>query len=562
MLHTGPDLEDTTMHSLRTILTLMLAAAVMALLPACSSDDETIAPDLTTFNEVIDSGGTYEIVEPVSNIEAVGTPAEEELPDGTIIVCAAERHSIVDAPLDYATFDPNAELIYPGSLLQGNSLGGATPNPISVDRAGGTVTINLLNGSTAVSRTVDEVRYDTVIQAMNDIIADNNGVLPAQFTYQSAEVQSREQMALRMGVNVNTLTSDVNARLSINTDTSYSSFLVELNQRYFTMVFNMPTAVDGLFADSVTPADLARFVSDGNPATYISSVTYGRRFYLLIESTESVADMQASISASYDAALAGGSGELEGRDFSTLQNVNVKVFALGGDHQLALAAFNGDVDAVAAFLTEGGEIDTGVPMSYTVRNVKDNSTVAIKVATDYEVRNCLVQSVGQYVNDFDGSTEGWTGYADYRDFGVYYGGALDGGYIKLWDRGQGYTCYFRAPLAYHGDWSQFYGGEMSMYLWVGGPGNYTATDDVVFYDGSSNRLALRFGQPSRTGFFPKYVPLDDSGAWLYNGNPATEENIRAVLSDVADLFIRAEYYNQAGDWAAMDRFRVVRAEDK
>ena len=79
---------------------------------------------------------------------------------------------------------------YPGSLLQGRSLGGATPDPISVDRAGGTVTINLLNGSEEVSRTVDEVRYDSVIQAMNDIIDRNTGVLPAAFTYQMSEVQS------------------------------------------------------------------------------------------------------------------------------------------------------------------------------------------------------------------------------------------------------------------------------------------------------------------------------------------------------------------------------------
>ena len=548
------------MNTLRNSLLLMLLTAALALLPACAEDDDPTAPSTKTFNEVIDNGGTYELVEPSSNIEAVALPAEEELPDGTVMVCTTERHTIVDAPLDYATFDPNAEVIFPGNLLQGNSLGGATPNPVVVERANGTITINLVNGSQAVSQDVDQVRYSTVIQAMNDIIADNNGVLPAAFTYQSSHVQSREQMALKMGVNVSTLTSDVNARLSLSSDTSTSSFLVELNQRYYTMSFDMPTSLNRLFADSVTPADLARYVADDNPATYISSVTYGRRFYLLIESTETVTDMQASISASYNAALAGGSGHLEGRDFSSLSNVNVKVFALGGDHQLALASFNGDVDAVAEFLTQGGNIDTGVPLSYVVRNVKDNSTVAIKVATEYDVRNCLVQSIGTYQNDFDGSTEGWTGYADYRDFGVFYGGAIDGGYVRLHDRGQGYTCYFRAPLAYHGDWSQFYGGEMAMHLWIGGPGDYFVKDDVVFYDGSGNRLAMRFGQPSRTGFFPKYVHLDTTSSWLYNGAAATEQNIRDVLSDVADLFVRAEYLDRAGDWAAMDLFRVTQPE--
>jgi len=336
---------------------------------------------------------------------------------------------------------------------------------------------------------------------------------------------------------------------------------VELNQRYYTMSFDMPSSPAALFREGVVPADLARFVSSNNPATYISSVTYGRRFYLLIESTETVADMRASISASYDAALAGGSGHLDGRDVSSLSNVNVKVFALGGDASLALAAFNGDVDAVAEFLTDGGGIDTGVPLSYVVRNVKDNSTVNIKVATDFDVRNCVVQTLGSYRNDFTGSSEGWTPYADHRNFGVFEGGGIDGSYIRLHDRGEGATCYFRAPLAYNGDWSQFEGGELSCYLWIGGPGDAFVRDDVVFYDGSGNRLATRWSHlPYDNGFFPFRVTLDTSQNWLFNGATATQEQIAMVLSDVVDLFIRAEYRDRSGDWTAMDLFRVEQPE--
>ena len=546
------------MTTLRRIAVLLLLTLVPALLPACSKDDPVVpAPD--SFTSVVDAGGTYQSAVQSAEVEVLET-AEDELPDGTVLICSTERHSIVDTPLDYATFDPDADIVFPGSLLQGNSLGGASPEPISVERAGGTITINLVNGSQAVSADVDRVRYSEVIQAMNDIVAENTGVLPAAFTYRSSQVQSREQMALKMGVNASSITTDVDARLSLDTDESTSSFLVELNQRYYTMVFDLPTSLADLFADSVTPDQLARFVSPDNPATYISSVTYGRRFYLLIESTESAAEVKASIDASYEAALAGGSAHLDGRDFSTLGNVNVKVFALGGDHALALGAFNGDVDAVAAFLTEGGSIDTGVPLSYKVRNVKDDTSVAVNVATEYEVRNCTVQTVGSYVNDFGSSTESWTGYGDFRDLEVRYDGAIDGGYMRLVDRGEGQTCYFRAPLAYHGDWSQFFGGRLSFYLWTGGPGDYGVLDDVVINDSAGNRLALRFGRaPSRNGFTPFYIEMDATENWTFNGATATDEDIRTVLADVVDLFIRAEYYDKAGDWTAMDRFRLVQA---
>jgi hypothetical protein len=51
--------------------------------------------------------------------------------------------------------------------------------------------------------------------------------------------------------------------------------------------------------------------------------------------------------------------------------------------------------------------------------------------------------------------------------------------------------------------------------------------------------------------------MNENENWVFNGAPATAENIRTVLTDVVDLFIRAEYDNAGGDWAAMDRFRLT-----
>ena len=121
-----------------------LFVLVVLSLGACSEDPTDPTPD--TFDGVIDAGGTYEKVIPSQEIELVSS-TDEELPDGTITLCTVEHHSIVDAPDDYATFDPSAEVVFPGNLLQGSSLGRATPDPIVLDRAPGTITINLVNGS-------------------------------------------------------------------------------------------------------------------------------------------------------------------------------------------------------------------------------------------------------------------------------------------------------------------------------------------------------------------------------------------------------------------------------
>ncbi|MBZ0266752.1 thiol-activated cytolysin family protein, partial [bacterium] len=495
---------------------ILAALAALALLAAgCGERNTGPDVDLSTFDGVVAYGGTYEEAAPAES-ETVLSTGQETADDGTVMSCTTKHVSIVDAPSDYATFDPNADVVYPGSMLQGGSLGGASPDPIVVERAPGTISINLLNGSGLTFRDIPEVKYSAVIQAMNDILADNSGVVPAAFSYNFSEVQSERQMALNMGVNFQSLTTNVKARLSFSQDQSYNRMLVELNQRFFTMSFDMPTSTAGLFQDTVTPADLARYVQPGNPATYVGSVTYGRRFYLLVESTSSVRDMRASVDASYKAALAGGSAHLDGQYVSSLENVNIKVFALGGDASQALATFQGDLDQVATFLTQGGDITTGVPLSYVVRNVYDNSIVNVKVATDYDLKTCTVLAQGLYSQDFDnpGNTEGWTAYGDFRRPLRVLDTAsnIDGPYLAGNDLGNGGTGYFRAPLAWGGDWSHFHGGTFSYYLLVGGNGSFFAADDIVMYGKDGQRIAARFIGPGvpTNGIFKFSVDIDET----------------------------------------------------
>ena len=44
------------------------------------------------------------------------------------------------------------------------------------------------------------------------------------------------------------------------------------------MVYQTPSSVDELIDPSVSSQQLAQYAGPGNPATYISSVTYGRQF--------------------------------------------------------------------------------------------------------------------------------------------------------------------------------------------------------------------------------------------------------------------------------------------
>ena len=513
------------------------------------------------------SGGTYEKVTPSDSV--LSTETVEEIRDDGFWSCTVERRSAVDAPDDYATFNPNAEIIYPGSMLQGATLVNATPEPIVVPRAGGTVVINLLNGSSGVFQSVEEVKQSTIVQAINDILAENTGIVPARFTYSSNEVQSREQMALSLGVNVSTLSMDFRSKMNFSMDQQYNRFLVRMNQSFYTVSFDLPQTIHELIAPGVTGADLEPYVGPGNPATYISSVTYGRSFFLLIESTSSAMDMKASIQASYDAAIVSGDMDMDVSYVKDLNNVNIKVFALGGDQSLASATFNGDFDAIKTFLTEGADIRTGVPLSYVVRNVADNSIVNVKVATDYDIKNCIPMLTEQLFSGFADHAEGWTAYDNGNDpqwSNILYYPASScnngmGACIALADAladPEAGVMYFRAPWAWINgkSWSSFYGGSIEYYMhfdtwWSWGSnvtGWITAVIPSLLIDGPAGALTLYITNddmwPAHQGWTLYSVALDAAGTpygyWQFDGHNATQEEIESVLAEVTDFRIRAD----------------------
>lgn len=564
------------------MLLMLLALLVSAGLVACGSDSPTDpAPaDPNEFRAVLATGGTYEVVTPSESSEVLDEQDEFDPADENVWRCTTERRSVVDAPEDYATFNPNAEVIYPGSLVQGSSLAGATPEPIVVERAAGTISIDIVNGSQGVSQPVDQVKRSTISQATNDIIEANSGVVPAAFTFNFSEVQSSQEMALKMGVNYSTLTTKVRSDLSFSSSSDYRRVLVSFNQRFYTMSYDLPTSMAQVFAPSVTPEDLDPYVGPGNPACYISSVTYGRRYYLLIESTSTLEEMRASIQGSYEAAVSSGGGSFSGKYVTELSEVNIKIFALGGNADSAIAAFNGDLSQLRGYLQDS-DIRTGVPLSYVVRNVVDNRTVNVKVATDYDLKTCEVVGAGVMNDSFSTpGVAGWSGSGDYYDlkWGDLAQFRYQGGYIWAKDEGSGGTWFFRVADRYHGDLSHMVGGTMSFALNAGAGSNgdprvngtYVDQGDAILISGGTMTLAYRLS-PAQWPVAEVYryyeIGMGEGDGWSVVENPdyyapesarpaATEAQIREVLRNVTSIRIRGEWFRGL-DWCSIDEFRMV-----
>src|SRR5262245_20245467 len=160
---------------------------------------------------------------------------------------------------------------------------------------------------------------------------------------------------------------------------------------------------------------------------------------------------------------------------------------------------------------------------------------------------------------FDSNSEGWTTVGDSGALSWISLGGNPGGHIRASDMVGGISWFFRAPAAYYGDRSGYYGGTLNFdELQFDTSAQYddrdvimTGGNTTIWYDFSNN--------PGLTWTHYSAV-LADTGGWKFGSLaspvPATAAQIQTVLADLTDLQIRGEY-RTAADTASLDNVILV-----
>lgn len=376
--------HETSSHSLRW--SLMLLAAINVVLLSCDKTPE-IAGE--TFSEVVETAGIPETPETFEVVDTTVASNPQQIINDDIWSCKNFTVDLSQNADEFVLYSAsNSEDIYPGNFLQGQYVVAGNPRIIPLKRRGATITINTLNGSNQISASVDEVKYSTIQSATNALIGGNDGNLTANIAYSREEVRSEEEMGVKMNANYSNLTSSVKGSFDFNKSQAFSSVLVKLTQVFYTIVTDIPDP-DSAFDTSVTKEDLEKYVYAGNPATYISSVSYGRVFYLLVQSTESAQDIKAALDVSINAGLVSAGGGFDISEVESLEQVTVTGFAYGGDATMAAGAVIGEMKDVNTYIKDGGSINNGAPIAYQVRSLNDPSIVVkANLATSYTVEEC------------------------------------------------------------------------------------------------------------------------------------------------------------------------------
>jgi len=150
-------------HKTKTLALLLALMGVWACDNSTGPDDSGggDGDSPSELGKILQDAGSFEEVVDEYN----ETQAEEYDGGNEQYYCTRKTVDLTQGYSNFAQFDPNTQVIFPGNLLQGDTLDDATPTGIPVARGPGRVVMTLVNGSSSVTRDLDEVGLELTIEA-------------------------------------------------------------------------------------------------------------------------------------------------------------------------------------------------------------------------------------------------------------------------------------------------------------------------------------------------------------------------------------------------------------
>ncbi|HAF76592.1 MAG TPA: hypothetical protein DCG42_04655 [Maribacter sp.] len=383
----------------KTISVLLLSTILLTFV-GCNKDevlpDDPSLPqfsnnDADDFNSAVANLSGFNQPEESSIVETASTNPERE--GTTEFECFTQTLKGAPGFSELFTLDPTTDVIYPGSMLKGETIPTGEYARINKDRAPITMSISLNNVKGKTSVTVNNPNLLSEVRAgVNELLnLEVKGATPAQLEFDKSQVYSEQQLSIALGANYRDKTKDISGSFDFNTTTVKKKYVLKFIQKYFTIDLDSPGQVP---SDLFT--DLPSIESLGSTSpVYVSAVTYGRMVLYTVESDYSITEVETAFNAAIEAGEKGGDFNLDVDSKNVLEESNIKALIIGGNGASAAQTIGGNLEKIYDYIAAGGnyspEESPGSPLSYKLNYVKEGFPAAnVVLATEYQSRNCDV----------------------------------------------------------------------------------------------------------------------------------------------------------------------------
>jgi len=342
----------------------------------------------------------------IMGIDKISVPFESDIASGVgeshFEYESGRRYQVTATPRravntfeSLAAFDVHADVLWPGSMVQGRSLPGAVLQPIALQRAPGSIVLTNLM-TTGISGTyvadIASPSLGRVQQSIQNLLAQEfENDTPAKISFYMKQFYSLEHAMMQIGASYSWLSGSARAELQSSSYSELSNYVVRFVQAYYSVSFEPPVTPESLFAPEVTLEDASLYIGKDNPPTYISTVTYGRMLLVFASTRAEAESLRLALSASFSGMVSSGQINITNEQKKVLQESEIKILALGGPSSGVVKLLsNGDkAKGLEEYLKEGQNFtrdSPGVPIAYMARYLRDNDVARVSFTTNYEVR--------------------------------------------------------------------------------------------------------------------------------------------------------------------------------
>ncbi|MCR6642941.1 MAG: thiol-activated cytolysin family protein [Sporocytophaga sp.] len=308
--------------------------------------------------------------------------------------CKSTKYKLGPEYSEGFLLNPQTDVIYPGAILDGNSIYNGTYKLLSLPRTGGTISTDLVNAQKGFIE-IKETKRSTVQQGMLDLMRDNqiNGSSAgAQINFQIDEIRSEQQMDMHLGFSLGVENKmKVKAGFDFNQSAKKTRVLARFQQIYYTLSYDPKNRPADYFQPGVTSQQVYNSI-DGTPFSpvYVSNVKYGRMAFYCFESTLSSKEIKTELEAQFTYAKVTGSIDASYKSKFTNDNTKITGTIIGGSGSDAVQAING-VEGFYSYILAGGNYSAsspGLPIAYTLRRISDNGVFNVVNISEYVVNEC------------------------------------------------------------------------------------------------------------------------------------------------------------------------------
>jgi hypothetical protein len=313
------------------------------------------------------------------------TTREYEGSGGVRYAVDVAQRTIRNVVQQFPALSPVSDVIWPGALLQGNSLTSGLLAPIQIgDRSEGSITISteIVPGepSAPTSARIPQPSIAEVTTARRQLISDLALQASAgRVTFDVATVRDENQASAQLGARVTGSGWSASANVSVAGSLDESKTVLKLTQEFYTVTFDPAGSPARYFTDDVTADMLKQFSGPGNAPCYVHQVTYGRIVLLVIESSISALEVKAQVQAAWQASV---SGDV---------NAQAQIRNQTSSYRVQLASVG--VTGRTAFQTLGGLVDTINALASTANIGSDNPGEVISYSARYLIDGTLASAV-------------------------------------------------------------------------------------------------------------------------------------------------------------------------